>query len=51
MIYRLVATGTIEERMDELKARKRALAGSLFDRDGKIGSALTEEDVKALFEG
>ena len=49
-VYRLVAEGTIEEKMDELKARKRALADSLFDRDGGIGSALTEEDVKALFD-
>ncbi|MBR0956910.1 DEAD/DEAH box helicase [Bradyrhizobium japonicum] len=49
-VYRLVATGTIEEKMDELKARKRALADSLFERDGRIASALTEDDVKALFE-
>jgi superfamily II DNA or RNA helicase len=49
-VYRLVAAGTIEEKMDELKARKRALADSLFDRDGRIGSALTEEDVRALFD-
>jgi len=27
------------------------LADSLFDRDGRIGSALTEEDVRALFDG
>ncbi len=25
-------------------------ADSLFDRNGRIGSALTEDDVKALFE-
>ncbi|WP_349630138.1 DEAD/DEAH box helicase [Bradyrhizobium manausense] len=49
-VYRLVATGTIEEKMDELKARKRALADGLFDRDGGIASALTESDVKALFD-
>lgn len=49
-VYRLVAAGTIEEKMDELKARKRALADSLFEHDGKIASALTEDDVKALFE-
>ncbi|NEV00426.1 DEAD/DEAH box helicase [Bradyrhizobium uaiense] len=48
-VYRLVATGTIEEKMDELKARKRALADSIFDSKGRIGSALTEEDVQALF--
>jgi SNF2 family DNA or RNA helicase len=50
-VCRLVAAGTVEEKMDELKARKRALADSLFDRDGRIGSALTEEDVRALFDG
>ena len=49
-IYRLVASGTIEEKMDELKVRKRALADSLFDREGRIGATLTEEDVRALFE-
>ena len=49
-VYRLVAADTIEEKMSELKARKRALAGSLFERDGQIASALTEDDVKALFE-
>jgi len=48
-VYRLVATGTIEEKMDELKARKRALADSVFDSEGRIGAALTEEDVQALF--
>lgn len=49
-VYRLVAAGTIEEKMDELKARKRALADSLFERDGRIAAALTEEDVRSLFE-
>jgi superfamily II DNA or RNA helicase len=49
-VYRLVAAGTVEEKMDELKARKRALADSLFDRDGRIGAALTEEDVRALLD-
>ena len=49
-VYRLVAAGTVEEKMEGLKERKRALADSLFDRDGRIASALTEEDVRALFE-
>lgn len=48
-VYRLVAKGTIEQKMDELKARKRALADSIFDSQGRIGAALTEEDVQALF--
>jgi len=49
-VYRLVAAGTIEEKMDELKARKRALADGLFDREGRMASTLTEDDVKALFD-
>ena len=49
-VYRLVAAGTVEEKMEGLKERKRALADSLFDRDGRIASTLTEEDVRALFE-
>jgi len=49
-VYRLVAAGTVEEKMEGLKERKRALADSLFDRDGRIASVLTEEDVRALFE-
>ncbi|MGF6308938.1 superfamily II DNA or RNA helicase [Bradyrhizobium sp. i1.8.4] len=48
-VYRLMAASTIEEKMDELKARKRALADSIFDSEGRIGSALTQEDVQALF--
>jgi SNF2 family DNA or RNA helicase len=47
-VYRLVTAGTIEEKIGELKARKQALADSLFDREGNIGKALTEEDVAAL---
>jgi SNF2 family DNA or RNA helicase len=49
-VYRLVAAGTVEEKMDELKSRKRALADSLFDSEGRIGSVLTEEDVRNLFD-
>jgi superfamily II DNA or RNA helicase len=49
-VYRLTAADTIEEKMDELKARKRALADGLYDREGRIDSALTEQDVAALFE-
>lgn len=45
LVYRLVAAGTIEEKIGE---RKPALADSLFDREGNVGKALTEEDIAAL---
>lgn len=47
-VYRLVTAGTIEEKIGELKLRKQELADSLFDKEGNIGKALTEEDVAAL---
>ncbi|MGC2774385.1 MAG: SNF2-related protein [Bradyrhizobium sp.] len=47
-VYRLVTAGTIEEKIGELKLRKQALADSLFDREGNIGKALTEQDIAAL---
>ncbi len=47
-VYRLVAQETIEDKMAQLKARKRALADSLFDTDGNPTAALTEDDVTAL---
>jgi SNF2 family DNA or RNA helicase len=49
-VYRLVASQTIEEKMDELKAKKRALASSIFDQAGNPSTALTEEDLNDLFE-
>jgi SNF2 family DNA or RNA helicase len=49
-VYRLMASGTIEEKMDELKARKRALADGLYDREGRMSAVLTEQDVAVLFE-
>jgi SNF2 family DNA or RNA helicase len=49
-VYRLVASQTIEEKMDQLKARKRALAESILQQAGKPAVALTEADLEALFE-
>lgn len=49
-VYRLVASQTIEEKMDELKAKKRALADSIFDQTGKATAALTEDDLNNLFD-
>ena len=49
-VYRMRTSGTIEEKMEDLKARKQALADGLFSPDGGIGAALTEADVAALLE-
>ncbi|WP_088283480.1 DEAD/DEAH box helicase [Kineosporia sp. A_224] len=48
VVYRLVAKGTIEEKVMALKAAKEGLAASVLD-DGELSStALTEDDVRRL---
>lgn len=50
MVYRLVATDTIEEKVMELKARKAALFAQVVDGDGAMAGAVTADDVRALLE-
>jgi SNF2 family DNA or RNA helicase len=49
-VYRLVASQTIEEKMDELKAKKRAIAESIFNQAANPAAALTEDDLSSLFD-
>jgi superfamily II DNA or RNA helicase len=46
-IYRLVTTGTVEERILELQAQKRGLVDAALG-DAALGAALTREDLLAL---
>ncbi|WP_167005918.1 DEAD/DEAH box helicase [Mumia sp. ZJ430] len=48
MVYRLVATGTIEEKVVELKARKAELVASVLD-GGASSGGLTADDLAGLF--
>ena len=48
-VHKLVMTDTIEEKMEEMKARKRQLAESLFDADGAPTLAMTVADIEMLF--
>lgn len=48
-VYRLCAEGTIEDKMDEMKARKQALSDALFDEDADMVERLTDADIEALF--
>lgn len=50
-VHKLVAARSIEEKMEDLKARKSALAESLFDHEGAPTSALTQADLDVLLEG
>jgi superfamily II DNA or RNA helicase len=48
MIYRPVCTGTVEERIQALQARKKGLVEALWDGSGQAGGELTEADLQAL---
>ncbi|WP_067434930.1 DEAD/DEAH box helicase [Nocardioides jensenii] len=50
MVYRLVATGTIEEKVMELKERKAALFASVFEGDAAMGQGIDADDVRSLFD-
>ncbi|XOZ35199.1 DEAD/DEAH box helicase [Halomonadaceae bacterium KBTZ08] len=50
MVYRLVCEGTVEERMEAIKADKAALAESVYGEGGSFSSSLTAEDVQVLFQ-
>ena len=50
MVYRLVATDTIEEKVMALKARKAELFSSVIDDDGALGGALTADDIRGLLD-
>jgi SNF2 family DNA or RNA helicase len=48
-VYRLVARGTVEERVLSMKARKRTLADAVIAGDGSAALAgITAEDIAAL---
>ncbi|MBL0122683.1 MAG: DEAD/DEAH box helicase [Betaproteobacteria bacterium] len=49
-VYKLIAKGTLEERIVELQAKKGALAAGLLDGDVNAASKLDAKDLQALFE-
>ncbi|MCZ4066666.1 DEAD/DEAH box helicase [Microbacterium sp. H37-C3] len=47
-VYRLIAAGTIEEKVVELQRRKARLVGAVLDADGAFSNALTADDIRLL---
>lgn len=47
-VWRLVAEGTVEERILALQARKRAIMSAMLDEQGQSVPSFTEEDLRAL---
>lgn len=50
MVYRMVAAGTIEEKVIELAAGKAQLVESVLDADGTTSGPLTAADIAGLLE-
>ena len=48
-VYKLVAQGTVEERMLELQQRKKALAAGIYEAGGNAAAALAPADIERLF--
>ncbi|MCB9544749.1 MAG: SNF2 helicase associated domain-containing protein [Myxococcales bacterium] len=49
LVYKLVARGTVEEKILELQARKRSLAEATVDAERMVVDALTRADLEAVF--
>jgi SNF2 family DNA or RNA helicase len=49
-VYKLVAQGTVEERMLELQQRKKGLAAGIYEEGGNTAAALEAADIERLFE-
>ncbi|WP_078410033.1 DEAD/DEAH box helicase [Priestia abyssalis] len=47
-VIKLVARGTIEEKMNELQEKKRHLIEEVIDSEKKASTALTEEDIREI---
>lgn len=47
-VYKLISSGTVEERMVQLQARKKALVDGVLQGSGR-GFSFTEQDIDALF--
>ncbi len=47
-VIKLVARGTIEEKMNELQDKKRHLIEEIIDPDERVSNALTEDDFREI---
>ncbi len=48
-VYKLIAEGTVEEKILQLQADKHALASQLYGDENALPTRLTAEDLEALF--
>ncbi|MBK6887669.1 MAG: DEAD/DEAH box helicase [Tetrasphaera sp.] len=50
MVYRLISTGTIEEKVVALQHRKRDLFQRVVDDGGALSGQITADDIRALLD-
>ncbi len=50
MVYRMIAAGTIEEKVMALQQRKARLFQAVMDDEALFGQALTADDIRGLLE-
>ncbi|MCU7918119.1 MAG: DEAD/DEAH box helicase [Candidatus Thiodiazotropha sp. (ex Epidulcina cf. delphinae)] len=48
-VYKLIMAGTVEEKIQAMQQRKQALADTLFDPNGGMQAAWSDEDLETLF--
>ncbi len=48
-VYRLITKGTVEEKIQKLKSKKRSLVDSVISIDRNIIKSLTYDDIKDIF--
>ncbi len=49
-VYRLIAAGTIEEKVLDLQRRKARLSQAVLDADGAFSAALSADEIRALLD-
>lgn len=49
-VIKLVSKGTIEEKINELQAKKKDLISKMIDSDDATSTTLTEEDIRELLK-
>jgi SNF2 family DNA or RNA helicase len=50
IVYRMVSSGTIEEKVMQLKERKAALFAQVLDGGGGLSTPIVADDVRALLD-
>ena len=48
--YKLIATGTIEERILSLQRKKQSIVGAALDDEAPLMSGLTEADIREILQ-